>query len=318
MPYPLRSERPARRPARSFLVALAALAAPLCVAQRAADEVRLVVTVTDGKGRYLVGLDRSHFSVLEGKAAREITAFEGADAPASVGIIVDVSGSMMRSGEAIRLALGQLVLKGHPENEYFIAEFNTQGRLLTDWTRDAARLEGAIRDIGATLGGARAQGNTALYDAFNAALARLTRGAHAKQVLVVVSDGQDNYSRTKLRELRRQLQESEVLVYCLGLIDRRNPGAPDVAGQAILAELATPTGGAALFPEGRKETVAAGEWIAAELRHQYVVAFAPGAAGVAAGPAWRKIKIKVAPPSKGVKGVSARSREGYFFPRPVS
>lgn len=285
---------------------------------RAADEVRLVVTVTDGKGRHLIGLDRAHFSVLEGKVARPITAFEGADVPASVGVIVDVSESMIRSGEAIRLALGRLVLRGHPETQYFVAEFNTQGRLLTDWTRDPARLEGAIREIGATLGGTRTKGNTALYDACNSALARLARGAHAKRVLLVVTDGQDNNSRTTFRELRQHILASDVLIYGLGPVDIRNLGSMDVGGQAVLDELATQSGGRAYFPEGRKAAVAAAELIAAELRHQYVIGFAPGgAAAVASEPKWRRIKINVTPPSEEVKSVKVRSREGYFFPRPA-
>lgn len=323
MPHPPRPRRarPGPRPVRSLLAAavvLAAAAAP-SRAQRAADEVRLNVTVTDGKGRYLIGLDRSHFSVLEGKVAREITAFDAADAPASVGVIVDVSGSMMRLGENIRLALSRFVLGGHPETEYFIAEFNTQGRLLTDWTRDPARVEGAIREIGATLGETRALGNTALYDACYSALSRLARGAHAKRVLLVVTDGQDNNSRTTFRELRQQIQASDVLIYGLGLLAVRNPGSLDVGGQAILDELAAQSGGRAYFPDGRKQTVAAAELIAAELRHQYVVGFAPGAAAAGASePKWRRIKIKVTSPSEEVKSVKVRSREGYFFPRAVN
>lgn len=296
--------------------ALLLVFAPPLRAQSAAGEVRLNVTVTDGKGRYLVGLGRPHFAVLEGKVAREITAFEGVDVPASVGILVDVSGSMTRHGDEVRLALSQFVLRGHPETQYFIAEFNTQGRLLTDWTRDPARLEGAIRELGATLGRTRTQGTTALYDALNSALARLTRGEHAKQVLLVVSDGQDNQSRTTFRELRRQIQESDALVYCLAPVYIVNPGALDIAGQALLDELATQSGGRAYFPEGRKQVVAAAEWIAAELRHQYVVGFAPGeAAAGASEPKWRRIKISVAPPWEEVKSVKVRSRDGYFFPR---
>lgn len=317
MPYPPRAHS-AAHPARAFLVAALALAAALAPARgqrpaASAGEVRLFVTVTDGEGRYLSGLDRSHFSVLEGKEARRITAFESADRPASVGVLVDVSGPMNRHVENIKLALGRLALRSHRENQYFIAEFNTQGRMLTDWTSDAARLEGAILGIGAAAG---ASGNTSLYDACAGALAKLEGGAHAKRVLVVVSDGRDTQSRTSFRDLLRQSQSSDVLLYVLGMKERSNIGAPDAVAEGILTELAVLTGGAALFPENRRAAAGAGEWIAVDLRNKYVVGFAPGAGVAGAGaPKWRKIKIKVSAPSEEVKGVRARSREGYLFPR---
>ncbi|HLL77491.1 MAG TPA: VWA domain-containing protein [Pyrinomonadaceae bacterium] len=321
MSYPFRA-RPAARPLLSLTVTVATLvvlAAPVR-AQRAgaADEVRLIVTVSDSGGRYITNLEKSRFSILEGKEAREITSFDAADAPANVGVVVDVSESMIRRGDEIKVALRQLVIKGHPENRYFIAEFNTQGRLLSDWTSDRAVLEGSIQQIGATLGRARVKGYTSLYDACADALTKLAEGPHDKGVLVVISDGMDTHSRVSLRELRSRILASEVLVYSLGPTGGVRNALDEVAGKAVLADMATQTGGVALFPESRKEAVAAGEWIAADLRSQYVVGFAPGqAAGVASEPKWRKIKIRVDSLSKEIK-IVVRSREGYFFPRPVN
>lgn len=332
MPNPSRAlcepptPRPVRRLPRPFrslfaiVVTLAITAAPVRAQQQgAADEVRLVVTVSDGKGNYLTGLERWRFTVLEGKEARAITSFDSSYAPASVGVLIDVSGSMSdRSNRSARPALNQLFLKGHPENQYFVSEFNTQPRLVEDWTGDPSRLASALDRIGAGLGEARAKGNTALYDSCAAALDKLAEGRHAKRVLVVVSDGQDNLSRMAFNELRRRLRSSGVLVYCVGLAERHSPDALEMGGQYILAELAAQTGGAALFPESRKGMTASIESIAVELRHQYVVGFAPTPAdGNTAEPKWRKIRIKVESPWQELKKLVVRSRGGYFFPRAV-
>lgn len=301
------------RPFPSFLVAVLALAAAPVSAQQqsAAGEVRLVVTVTDAKGRYLSGLSRSHFSILEGKVAREITAFDSAEAPASVGVLVDVSPSVGRAGiEATKLALGRMFLAGHPENQYFVAEFNTRENLLTDWTNDASRLADAIGRVGTARGNVT---NAWVYDACAWALDKLAGGAHARRALVVVTDGGDNGSRTSFKNLQRKIQTSGVLVYPVGVAERNGPSVLDVGGRAILAEFAERSGGAAFFPQTRGELIATGERIAVELRHQYVVGFKADDAAGAAGPEWRKIRIKVASPWKGVS-LKARSREGYFRP----
>lgn len=322
-----RRARPARRPLRPFFVIAAALVSALVPVRAqlpgAAGEVRLVVTVMDEKGRYLTGLDKSHFAVLEGKDERAITTFGSADVPASVGVLVDVSGSMGgRQSKSTRPALAQLFLGGHPDSQFFITEFNRQASLVADWTSDRERLAAALVQVGASLGEARAKGTTALYDACAAALDKLAEGRHAKRVLVVVSDGQDNFSRTRFKDLRRKVQESDVMIYCVGPLERFDPGTLDVGGQALLDELASISGGRAFFPQGSGEAMTAVARIAVELRHQYVVGFAPGDAAASSERKWRKVKIRLTPPPlkeastrKEVKKLYVRSRDGYFFPR---
>jgi Ca-activated chloride channel family protein len=284
------------------------------VAAAGADGVvRLTVTVTDEKGRFVSGLGRQHFAVSEGKTAREIKFFDDADVPMSVGFLIDVSGSMRPQRVATaRLVVGRFIQMSHPQSDYFIGEFNTRARALTDWTNDPTQLLEGLRGVAS--GGAK--GNTSLYDACAFALDRLAEGHHPKRVLFIITDGQDNTSRTTFDELRRRVQATDVLIYAVGVVERNEPSSLSVGGQALLDELTATSGGFVFFPESDKEAMGVAERIAVELRHQYVVGFSAGEAGGAGKPKLRKVKIKVTPTSKEIGRVSVRSREGYLFPRP--
>lgn len=312
--------RAAPRPRRLALLAvqLACLSLHALAQQQSAAAppgtaggVRLTVTVTDGKGRYVSGLAREQFSVTEGKSPRAISLFDGeGDRPASVGILFDVSGSMTGWVEVARVAFAQFVKQGHPETEYLIAQFNTHGHILSGWTSDRGRLTDTIRQVGATLGPRGAGGRTSLYDACSAALARVGQGRHARRALIVVTDGQDSQSRTTYQELKREVRESDALVYFITPVDRNSPSMMDMNGQALAEALSSASGGRAFFPETKLELQEAAERLALELSHQYVVGFTP--ADEAGGRGWNKVKVKVAKPQTLKGSIHVRSREGYF------
>jgi Ca-activated chloride channel family protein len=284
---------------------------PGAPAAGADDTVRLTVTVTDEKGRFVSGLRREHFAVSEGKTRREISLFDDQDEPMSICFLIDVSGSMRPQRIATaKLIVGRFIQMSHPRSEYFIGEFGAQTRALTDWTNDPDRLLDGLRQVAQN----RAKGNTALFDACAFALDRLAQGRHPKRVLFIVTDGQDNTSRTSFNELRRRVQGADVLIYAVGIVERGEPNFLSVEGQALLDELTSQSGGVAFFPDGDKKLIGAAERIAIELRHQYVIGFAAGDGGGDKSK-WRKVRIKVTPPNKSLKGVSGRSREGYFLPR---
>ena len=268
------------------------------------DLVTLTLTVTDLYGRYVSGLSKNAFSILDNNLEQEITYFSDSDAPVSVGILFDVSDSM--SGEKIgkaRKALERFIGTSHPSDEYFLIAFNNRAQLLLDRTRDG---ESVLRKL--TL--VEPRNNTALYDAVYLGAEKVTRGSHQKKAMLIISDGQDNSSRYNFGEVRRFLKESDVVTYAVGIMDGRDAGsATGMQGQAFLDELTSVTGGKAFYPQTDVEMDEIFERIALELRHQYSIGYTPK--DFEPNGKWHKVKVKVKPP-RGLPRLTVRSREGYF------
>ena len=268
------------------------------------DLVTLTLTVTDLYGRYVSGLTKEAFSVSDNNQQQDITFFSDSDAPVSVGILFDVSGSM--SGEKIqkaRTALERFINSSHPNDEYFLIAFNSRAQLLMDRTRDG---EAVLQKL--TLVSPRQ--NTALYDACYLGIERVTRGSHQKKALLIISDGQDNSSRYNFGEVRRLMKESDVVTYAVGILDRNDAGSTlGMQGQAFLDELTSVTGGKSFYPATDIEMDEIFERIALELRHQYSIGYTPSE--FQPDGKWRKVKVKVKPP-RGLPRLTVRSREGYY------
>jgi len=268
------------------------------------DLVTLTLTVTDLYGRYVSGLTKKAFSVTDNNQEQDITYFSDSDSPVSVGILFDVSGSM--SGEKIqkaRKALERFVATSHPSDEYFLIAFNNRAQLLLDRTRDG---EAVLQKL--TL--VEPKRNTALYDAVYLGVDRVSRGAHQKRALLIISDGQDNASRYNFGEVRRIMKESDIVTYAVGILDSHDFGNQlGMQGQAFLDELTSVTGGKSFYPTTDVELDEIFERIALELRHQYSIGYTPK--DFQADGKWRKIKVKVKPP-RGLPRLNVRSREGYY------
>ncbi len=268
------------------------------------DLITLTLTVTDLYGRYVSGLSKSAFTIQDNNKEQEITFFSDSDAPVSVGILFDVSGSM--SGEKIakaRNALKRFIDTSHPNDEYFLIAFNSRAQLLMDRTRDG---EALLRKL--TL--VQPRQNTALYDAVYLGLERVTRGTHQKRAMIVISDGQDNSSRYNFGEVRRLMKESDVVTYAVGIIDGGDSGsAIGLQGQAFLDELTSVSGGKAFYPNNNVELDEIFERIALELRHQYSIGYTPD--DFQPDGKWRKVKVRVKPP-RGLPRLTVRSRDGYY------
>ncbi len=268
------------------------------------DLVTLTLTVTDLYGRYVSGLTKKAFSVYDNNQEQEITFFSDSDAPVSVGILFDVSGSM--SGDKIikaQAALRRFINSSHPSDEYFLIAFNSRAQLLLDRTRDGEALLQKLTLVAP-------KSNTALYDAVYLGLERVTRGSHQKRALLIISDGQDNASRYNFGEVRRLMKESDVVTYAVGIINGGDAGsATGLQGQAFLDELTSVTGGKSFYPSSDIEMDEIFERIALELRHQYSIGYTP--TDFRLDGKWRKVKLKVNPP-RGLPRLSVRSRDGYF------
>jgi len=268
------------------------------------DLITLTVTVTDTYGRYVSGLSKTAFAVLDDKRPQDITFFSDDDAPVSVGVIFDVSGSM--SGDKIRRArdaLANFIQTSHNSDEYFLIAFNSRAQLLLDKTRDGDAVLDKLTFV-------QTKNNTALYDACYLGVEKVQRGAHPKRALLLISDGQDNNSRYTFNEVRRLLKESDVVLYAVGILSGNDAGSSlGMEGQGILDELASVSGGKAFFPRSPPEMDDIFEQIALELRHQYSIGYRPS--NFANDGKWHKVKVKVTPP-RGLPRLFVRSKEGYY------
>lgn len=268
------------------------------------DLVNLTVTVTDTYGRYVSGLNKNAFAIFDEKQPQEITFFSDDDAPVSVGVIFDVSGSM--SGDKIkraRDALSRFIQTSHNSDEYFLIGFNQRAQLLLDKTRDGNAVLDKLTFV-------QTRGQTALYDACYLGVEKVQRGLHPKRALLLISDGQDNNSRYTFTELRKLLKESDVTLYGIGILSGSDAGSSmGMEGQGILDELANVSGGKAFFPRSAAEMDDIFEQIALELRHQYSIGYRPP--NFVSDGKWHKIKVKVTPP-RGLPRLFVRSKEGYY------
>ena len=268
------------------------------------DLITFTVTVTDTYGRYVSGLGKNAFTVLDDKKPQEITFFSDDDSPVSVGVIFDVSGSM--SGDKVRRArdaLSKFIQTSHDSDEYFLIAFNSRAQLLLDKTRDGNAVLDKLTFV-------QTKSNTALYDACYLGVEKVQRGAHPKRALLLISDGQDNNSRYTFNELRRLLKESDVTLYGIGILSGNDAGSSlGMEGQGILDDLASVSGGKAFFPRSAAEMDDIFEQIALELRHQYSIGYKP--TDFANDGHWHRIKVKVTPP-RGLPRLFVRSKEGYY------
>jgi Ca-activated chloride channel homolog len=268
------------------------------------DLITFTVTVTDTYGRYVSGLGKNAFTVMDDKKPQEITFFSDDDSPVSVGVIFDVSGSM--GGDKIRRArdaLSKFIQTSHDSDEYFLIAFNSRAQLLLDRTRDGNAVLDKLTFV-------QTKSNTALYDACYLGVEKVQRGAHPKRALLLISDGQDNNSRYTFNELRRLLKESDVTLYGIGILSGSDAGSSlGMEGQGILDELASVSGGKAFFPRSAAEMDDIFEQIALELRHQYSIGYKP--TDFSNDGRWHRIKVKVNPP-RGLPRLFVRSKEGYY------
>jgi Ca-activated chloride channel family protein len=267
------------------------------------DLVSLPVTVVDPYNRLVTGLERKNFEIFEDKVKQDISNFADDDAPVSIGIVFDVSGSMKGKVERAREALKAFVDTSHAEDDFFLVGFNQRANLLSEFSSGETLLN--------KLTLVDTKGQTALYDAAYLGVEKVKQGRHQKHALLLISDGQDNSSRYTYGELRKLLKESGVQIYCIGIVEMGGgAGASlDLQGQAILEEIAQNTGGKAFFPRSPAELEDATTRIALELRHQYSIGYVP--TNLKRDGQWHKIKVKVTPP-KGLPPLRVQHKEGYY------
>lgn len=262
--------------------------------------VLVPVTVTDAQNRSITGLERPQFRIFEDGAERPVVQFSSEDAPVSVGIVFDASGSMRDKLEKSREAVSRFIAAANPEDEFFLLEFSNHPELTVPFTTDA-------RQIRERLAAAEPRGKTALLDSISQALRYMKGARHPRKALLVISDGGDNDSRYAAAEIRTIVRETGTWVYAIGIYHAREAFLPEeeVLGPQLLANIAEATGGRHVPVFQPAELPAAAARIGRELRQQYLLGY------IAANQDGKYHRIRVKAEGRGLH-VSARP--GYYAP----
>jgi len=271
-------------------------------------DVSLVVlhtTVLDDRGRFVEGLTQDNFRIYEEKVEQKLSVFKREDIPVSMGLVIDNSGSMRDKRPRVNEAALTLVQNSNPQDEAFVVNFNDDFYLDLDkdFTSSIPELKEALERIDA-------RGSTALYDAIIGSIDHLKKGKKEKKVLLIVTDGEDNTSRSSLEKTIREIQKTDTLIYTIGLLSQESKRSAKSAKRA-LTEIALASGGLAYFPENVDDVHAICEQVAHDIRHQYTLGYYPS--NTAKDGTFRSVHVEVIPPH-GKGKLVARTRNGYYAP----
>jgi len=262
--------------------------------------VLVQVSVTDSQNRPVMDLSREMFRVFEGNVEQSVVHFSSEDAPISVAVVFDRSGSMSSSLSSAREAVARFLDTANPQDEFSLVEFSDRPRVVVPFTGTAEEIQDRLLST-------EAGGKTALLDAVRLALDTL-RGAHnPRKALLVISDGGDNDSRYRAEELRDVLREADARIYSIGIF-RQSVMLPEEepAGPHLLAMLSEETGGRQFAVRDRRELAGIGEKIGLELHNQYLLGFRPPQ-HLADG-RYHTLQVKIT----GKRGLRVSFRRGYY------
>ncbi len=266
------------------------------------DLVLVPVTITDPMNRLVTGLERENFEVFEGRDKQAIRHFSSEDAPLSLGVIFDVSGSMSDKIEKSKDAVLEFFKTANPQDEFFLIAFSEIPELVADFTS-------SIEDIQGKLVYTVPKGRTALLDAIYLGLNKMKKAMHQKRALLIISDGGDNHSRYSEGEIKSLVKEADVQIYAIGMFDPTPPTPEEMHGPIMLSEITDVTGGRTFTIDSPNELADVATKIGIELRNQYVLGYRPN--NSAHDGKWRKIRVKLLPP-KGLPPLSVHAKTGYY------
>ncbi len=268
------------------------------------DLVLIPVTITDPLNRLVTGLEKDNFEVFDGGSKQEIRHFSSEDAPISLGVIFDMSGSMSNKLDRAREAVVEFFRTANPQDEFCMIAFSERPELLSDFTN-------SVEDIQGKLVYTVAKGRTALLDAIYLGLNKMKSAKYEKKALLIISDGGDNHSRYTENEIKSIVKEADVQIYAIGIFDNA-PGTPEErSGPLTLSEITDVTGGRTFTIENPNELADVATKIGIELRNQYVLGYRPN--NPAHDGKWRKVKVKLNPP-KGLPPLRVYAKTGYYAP----
>jgi Ca-activated chloride channel family protein len=277
------------------------------------EMVLIHTSVYDKNGHFVGGLKKEDFKLFEDGIEQTILQFSQEDVPVSLGILVDLSGSMRNKVEDVTKAALAFIKASNPQDQVFLIGFNDQVELLQDYTNN-------IDDISDALENTVVTGGTALYDAIYLGVQKAHEGVDPKKAIIVISDGEDRDSYYKLGEMLAKVQESDVQIYSIGFLNQVpdkglfghwSKSVPERA-QDALKQISEDTGARAFFPKSISEMGAIVAEIAHELRSQYSIGYT--SSNTARDGNFRRVKISLESASLSSTN-HVRYRRGYFAPK---
>lgn len=269
--------------------------------------VVIPVTVTDSQNRFVLGLEKKDFTLLEDGVEQKVTQFAGENAPVSAGLLVDTSGSMGAKVELSRDAVAQFLRTMDRQDEACLIEFGDRARVAVTFTNNSDNIEDKLAKV-------EPEGLTALLDAVSVGLEEMRKAKNTRKALLIISDGGDNNSRYSAAEIKELVRKADVQVYSMGVFERFPAfalSAAELSGPKLLTELSEQTGGRAFSASSSKDLPAIAARIGIELRNQYVLAYAPS--NRKKDGKYRRVEVKVMVPP-GLSGLKAHWRLGYYGP----
>jgi VWFA-related protein len=275
------------------------------------QEMQLFVTVTDSNGNFITGLRGDNFKLFDGEKQQIINNFAFGNEPISVAILFDKSKSAETIHfEAVQKALPVFIKLSHSNNEYSLIAFNETQKFVFDSLPQSSAIK-AIENLSAI----KPEGNTKLLDAIYAGAENMQKSKHSKQVLILISDAQENGSKLGFNTTRNMLRKSNALFYSISFLRPNQSNTKEaLQTQAYLDEFASATGGSSYYPQTLTELNSVFSRLTTELQSQYKLSFLPNET-FDKKEQWRKVKVKTdsSMDSSKVGKVFVRTREGYYL-----
>ena len=264
-------------------------------------------SVTDRAGRYVPFLKQKDFVVYEDGIRQEIAHFSSEDAPLSIGIVFDTSGSMGAKLQKSREAVRQFLKTSNPEDEFFLVQFNDRPELSVAFTSEP-------EDVLSRLTFLQPKGRTALLDGVYLAMSTMKKARNGRKAILIISDGGDNSSRYTETEVRNRVREADVQIYAIGIFEPmsgRGRTPEEMSGPGLLAEVTEQTGGRHFAVDNLAELPDVAAKIGLELRNQYVLGYNPK--NPARDGKYRRVQVRLVK-TTGLPPLKALFRNGYYAP----
>jgi Ca-activated chloride channel family protein len=263
--------------------------------------------VTHAWGDSVTGLTAGRFHIYEDDVEQTIASFSAEDAPLSIGLLFDASGSMRNKMDKACEAAATFFRTANADDEFFLVEFSGRVKVSVPFTPNASELYQRITHI-------KPSGQTPLFDAIHVGLKQMKGARNPRKALVILSDGGDNWSTHTFHQIRDALVESDVQVYAMGIFDdpETNPHrAPEeVKGPMLLDDLTALTGGRLFTVDQVEDLPRIAARISRELREQYVLGYY--SKNAARDGKYRRVKVTV---TGVLPGVRVYYRTGYYAPK---
>jgi len=267
------------------------------------DLVTVPVTITDNFNRPVTGLDQDNFQLFEDKKPQAIKNFSREDTPVSIGLIVDMSGSMANKVDKTREAIRRFCEEANPQDEFFMITFADAPQLASDFTNRPEDIENNLLLT-------QAKGRTSMLDAIYMGLRKMHDARYPRRALLILSDGGDNHSRYSEHDVKSVVKEADVLLYSVGAFDRYVTTEEEMLGPELLRSITEVTGGKAYTITNIADLPSVTRAIGVQLRHQYVLSYRPGAKPQRGK--WYKINVKLRLPKTLHTFLRVNARTGYY------